>query len=92
MKRGPGFKFQSLFQARDSRFEFQTRRVSRFKIDKPVLGKIFNPKALKIQDSNLKQIWIQDSNLNPTKMPEIQDSDLVFKGPFITYKKYMQSD
>ncbi len=46
---GPGFKFQSLLQARDSRFQFQTGRDSRFKIDEPVL--------------------------------EIQDSDLVFKGP-----------
>ena len=37
--------------------------------------------TLKIQDSNLKQVWIRDSNLNPRKMPEIQDPDLVFKGP-----------
>ena len=44
-------------------------------------GETFNPKTLKIQDSNLKQAWIQDSNLNLRKMPEIQDSDLVFKGP-----------
>ncbi len=68
---------------RDSNFK-QGGGDSRFKIYKSFLGKMvatIPSKTLKIQDSNFKQDWIQDSNLNPRKMPEIQDSDLVFKGP-----------
>ena len=37
---------------------------------------------VEIQDSLFVKGGIQDSNLNPRKMAEIKDSNLVFKGPY----------
>ena len=37
-----------------------------------------------IQDSLFIKGGIQDSNLNPRKMAGIQDSNLVFKGPYMS--------